>query len=56
LENADKRSDALVSKFTKAPSLMSSTERAELAGYLRAYASEMESEYGSAVSHELSKV
>ncbi|WP_406670432.1 hemagglutinin repeat-containing protein [Raoultella terrigena] len=55
LENADKRSDALVSKFTKDPSQMSSTERAELAGYLRAYASEMESEYGSAVSQELVK-
>lgn len=55
LENADKRSDALVSKFTKDPSQMSSTERAELAGYLRAYASEMESKYGSAVSQELIK-
>ena len=55
LENADKRSDALVSKFTKDPSQMSSTERAELAGYLRTYASEMESEYGSAVTQELVK-
>ncbi|AML59001.1 Putative large exoprotein involved in heme utilization or adhesion of ShlA/HecA/FhaA family [Serratia rubidaea] len=55
LENADKRSDALVSKFTKDPSEMSSTERAELAGYLRVYASEMEKEYGSAVSQELVK-
>ncbi|WP_240153550.1 VENN motif pre-toxin domain-containing protein, partial [Erwinia amylovora] len=54
-ENADKRSDALVSKFTKDPSEMSSTERAELAGYLRIYASEMEKEYGSAVSQELVK-
>jgi len=35
LENADKRSDALVSKFTKDPAQMNSTERAELAGYLR---------------------
>ncbi|QVV61208.1 hemagglutinin repeat-containing protein [Leclercia sp. Colony189] len=55
LENADKRSDALVSKFTKDPSQMSSNERAELAGYLRVYASEMEREYGSAVSQELVK-
>ncbi|MGF7227548.1 filamentous hemagglutinin [Pantoea agglomerans] len=55
LENADKRSDALVSKFTKDPSQMNSTERAELAGYLRVYASEMENNYGSAVSQELVK-
>lgn len=55
LENADKRSDALVSKFTKDPSQMSSTERAELAGYLRVYAAEMEKEYGPAVSEELVK-
>ncbi|GKW01858.1 hypothetical protein PEC301877_06730 [Pectobacterium carotovorum subsp. carotovorum] len=55
LENADKRSDALVDKFTKDPSQMSSAEQAELAGYLRVYASEMEKEYGSAVSQELVK-
>ncbi|TPV37010.1 hypothetical protein FJW01_20210 [Pantoea deleyi] len=55
LENADKRSDALVSKFTKDSSQMNSTERAELAGYLRVYAAEMEKEYGSAVSQELVK-
>lgn len=55
LENADVRSDALVSKFTKDPSQMNSTERAELAGYLRVYASEMEKEYGTAVSQELVK-
>jgi filamentous hemagglutinin len=55
LENADIRSDALVSKFTKDPAQMNSTERAELAGYLRVYASEMEKEYGSAVSQELLK-
>nr|WP_010287154.1 VENN motif pre-toxin domain-containing protein [Pectobacterium brasiliense] len=42
LENADKRSDALVDKFTRDPSQMSSAEQAELAGYLRVYASEME--------------
>ncbi|EFE94635.1 VENN motif pre-toxin domain-containing protein, partial [Serratia odorifera] len=55
LENADKRSDALVSKFAKDPSQMNSTERAELAGYLRVYAAEMEKEYGPAVSQELVK-
>lgn len=55
LENADKRSDALVSKFNKDPSQMSSTERAELTGYLRIYASEMEKEYGPAVAQELVK-
>ncbi|MFC0228905.1 hypothetical protein [Serratia aquatilis] len=55
LANADKRSDALVSKFTKDPSQMRSTERAELAGYLRVYASEMEKTYGSAVAQELVK-
>nr|WP_324130466.1 VENN motif pre-toxin domain-containing protein [Erwinia psidii] len=55
LENADKRSDALVDKFTRDPSQMSSTEQAELAGYLRVYASEMEKEYGAAVSQELVK-
>ncbi|WP_241199905.1 VENN motif pre-toxin domain-containing protein, partial [Erwinia billingiae] len=55
LENADKRSDALVSKFTKDPAQMNSTERAELAGYLRVYASEMEQAYGTAVAQELVK-
>ncbi|WP_254592624.1 hemagglutinin repeat-containing protein [Pectobacterium polaris] len=55
LENADKRSDALVDKFTRDPSKMSESEQAELAGYLRVYASEMEREYGSAVSQELVK-
>ncbi|RBP09286.1 VENN motif-containing pre-toxin protein, partial [Pseudocitrobacter faecalis] len=53
LENADKRSDALVSKFTKDPSQMTSTERAELAGYLRVYAFEMENAYGPAVAQQL---
>jgi filamentous hemagglutinin len=55
LENADIRSDALVSKFTKDPAQMNSTERAELAGYLRVYASEMEQAYGTAVAQELVK-
>ena len=52
-ENADARSDALVRKFTKDPSQINSTERAELAGYLRIYAAEMENTYGRAVSQEL---
>ena len=34
---------------------MNRTERAELAGYLRVYAAEMEKEYGPAVSQELVK-
>ncbi|AJZ91951.1 hypothetical protein VW41_12345 [Klebsiella michiganensis] len=55
LENADKISDELVDKFTRDPSQMSSTERAELAAYVRFYASEMEKEYGSAVAQELVK-
>ncbi|WP_395754894.1 VENN motif pre-toxin domain-containing protein [Edwardsiella ictaluri] len=55
LENADKRSDALISKYLKDPSQMSSAEQAELATYLRIYASEMEKEYGQAVSQELVK-
>lgn len=53
LENADKRSDALVAKFNTDPSQMNSTEQAELAAYLRVYASEMEQKYGAAVSQEL---
>ncbi|WP_052118524.1 hemagglutinin repeat-containing protein [Erwinia oleae] len=55
LENADKRSDALVSKFTSNPSQMNSSEQAELAAYLRVYASEMEQAYGTAVAQELVK-
>jgi len=55
LENADKRSDALVSKFNSDPSQMSSSEQAELAGYLRIYSAEMEKEYGAAVTQELVK-
>jgi len=55
LENADARSDALVSKFSKDPSQMNSTERAELAGYLRVYAAEIEKEYGRPVAQEMIK-
>jgi len=55
LENADARSDALVSKFSNDPSQMNSTERTELAGYLRVYAAEIEKEYGRPVAQELIK-
>ena len=55
LENADKRSDALASKFVKAPETMSSAERTELAGYLRVYANEMQQAYGASVAQELVK-
>ncbi len=53
LENADKRSDGLVSKFTTDHSKMNSSEQAEMAGYLRVYAAAMEKEHGPAVSQEL---
>ncbi len=55
LENADKRSDGLVSKFTTDHSKMNSSEQAEMAGYLRVYAAAMEKEHGPAVSQELVK-
>lgn len=42
-----------MSKFTKAPSQLNSAERAELAAYLRVYASEMEKAYGSDVAQQL---
>ncbi|HIE0648541.1 TPA: hypothetical protein ACXJNB_001632 [Serratia marcescens] len=53
LENADKRSDALVAKFNKDPVGMTSGERAELTGYLMVYAAEMQAQYGEAVTKEL---
>ncbi|WP_232695813.1 VENN motif pre-toxin domain-containing protein [Yersinia kristensenii] len=53
LENADKRSDALVAKFNEDPAGMTSGERAELTGYLMVYASEMQAQYGEAVTKEL---
>ena len=54
-ENADKRSDALVLKFTKDPAHMTDTEKAELSGYLRVYAAEMEMKHGPEVTQELVK-
>ncbi|WP_240476090.1 hemagglutinin repeat-containing protein, partial [Dickeya fangzhongdai] len=53
LENADQRSDALVALFNKDPASMSAGEKAELASYLRVYASEMQTQYGEAVTKEL---
>ncbi|EFR7201661.1 filamentous hemagglutinin N-terminal domain-containing protein [Salmonella enterica] len=53
LENADKRSDALVAKFNKEPAELSTAERAELVSYLKIYASDMQAKYGEAVTKEL---
>lgn len=53
LENADARSDALVAKFSKDPTSMSSADRVELVSYLKIYASEMQAQYGEAVTKEL---
>ncbi|WP_455424159.1 hemagglutinin repeat-containing protein [Dickeya dianthicola] len=53
LENADKRGDALVAKFSKDPGSMTAADRTELASYLRIYASEMQAQYGEAVTKEL---
>ncbi|WP_346735389.1 VENN motif pre-toxin domain-containing protein [Edwardsiella anguillarum] len=53
LENADKRSDILIAKFVSDPTQLNSAERSELAGYLRIYAAEMETEYGTGVAQEL---
>ncbi|WP_392414799.1 hemagglutinin repeat-containing protein [Edwardsiella piscicida] len=53
LENADKRSDMLIAKFVSDPTQLNSAERSELAGYLRIYAAEMETEYGTGVAQEL---
>ena len=43
LENADKRSDALVAKFNKEPAELSTAERTELVSYLKIYASDRKS-------------
>ncbi|MEH0876059.1 hemagglutinin repeat-containing protein [Pectobacterium cacticida] len=53
LENADKRSDALVALFNKDPGIMTAAERNELASYLRIYAADMQVQYGEAVTKEL---
>ncbi|WP_422731697.1 VENN motif pre-toxin domain-containing protein [Leclercia pneumoniae] len=53
LENPDARSNALVAKFSKDPTSMSSADRVELVSYLKIYASEMQAQYGEAVTKEL---
>ena len=53
LENADKRSDALVAKFNKEPAKLSTAERTKLVSYLKIYASDMQEKYGEAVTKEL---
>ncbi|MNG65602.1 hypothetical protein D3C79_238700 [compost metagenome] len=53
LENADKRSDALVAKFNKEPGELSTAERTELVSYLKIYASDMQAQYGEAVTKAL---
>ncbi|EOG8149743.1 hemagglutinin repeat-containing protein [Citrobacter werkmanii] len=53
LENADKRSDALIAKFNKEPAELSTAERTELVSYLKIYASDMQAKYGEAVTKEL---
>ncbi|ECG1392519.1 TPA_asm: hypothetical protein GNB58_005176, partial [Salmonella enterica subsp. houtenae serovar 45:g,z51:-] len=53
LENADKRSDALIAKFNQEPAELSTAERTELVSYLKIYASDMQAKYGEAVTKEL---
>ncbi|HCP27693.1 hypothetical protein [Pantoea ananatis] len=53
LENIDSRSDSLIDKYNKAPAKMDGTERAELASYLKLFASEMQAQYGEAITKEL---
>jgi len=53
LENADQRSDALVAKFNIDPGSMKTAENTELLSYLKIYASEMQVQYGEAVTKEL---
>ncbi|TKI02299.1 hypothetical protein FCN80_25430 [Martelella alba] len=53
LENADRRSDALVASFKKDPSAMTEAERIELNSYIRHYAAEMQTLHGDAVTKEL---
>ncbi|TCL05031.1 hypothetical protein [Sodalis ligni] len=53
LDNADKRSDALVSQFKKDPAAMTADERNELNSYIRLYAADMQTQHGDAVTREL---
>ncbi|EWG65706.1 Filamentous hemagglutinin [Enterobacter sp. DC3] len=53
LENADKRSDALMDKFRRDPSSLSESERTELNTYVRVYAAEMQNVYGADRAKEM---
>ncbi|WP_455813240.1 hemagglutinin repeat-containing protein [Pseudomonas graminis] len=53
LENADKRSDALLRQFVRDPSLLSAADKQELQTYLQVYAYEMSREYGPDMAQEL---
>lgn len=53
LENADKRSDALMDKFRHDPTSLSGSERIELNSYVRIFATEMQSVYGSKKGQEM---
>ncbi|RAY85181.1 Contact-dependent inhibition of growth factor CdiA [Enterobacter cloacae] len=53
LENADKRSDALMDKFRRDPSSLSESERTELSTYVRVYAAEMQNIYGADRAKEM---
>lgn len=53
IENADKRSDALMDKFRHDPTSLSDSERIELNSYVRVYATEMQSVYGSKKEQEM---
>ena len=55
LENADKRSDVLLDRFVRDPSLLSSADKQELQTYLQVYAYEMSREYGTDMAQELVK-
>ncbi|MBT0731127.1 hypothetical protein [Rosenbergiella nectarea] len=55
LENADKRSDVLLDRFVRDPSLLSPADKQELQTYLQVYAYEMSQEYGSDMAQELVK-
>ncbi|MEN4547977.1 hemagglutinin repeat-containing protein [Pantoea agglomerans] len=53
IENANKRSDALMDKFRHDPTSLSDAERIELNSYVRVYATEMQSVYGSKKGQEM---
>lgn len=55
LENADKRSDALMDQFRRDPSSLSDSEKIELNSYVRVYAAEMQSTHGVEKGQEMVK-